>query len=477
MEEQLDAKESELASAKAARDKAQKTLDKIKNEGDDSDEYSGDCHRPCITSFCESVRKEYKISSSSSSGSGGDACMQIYRATGGSVSKMGGRCWDMVKDCGTVKKERDKKEAKTALENAETKLESLTVETTALNRKIERMNEDCVDCRRAAGGLYGGTGIMEGANGATDRVPSAGESIVAGLSAITPMVLGGLSTYQYSKGVKGYYGAYNNQLKQCVTIGVPCASPGYGLNTNNLFGNLGSVGVGSYGGGGGVGVTGLGLNTGGGGGMGGLIAGGYAVTGGMGAGASTSGYGSLTGGYGVATMPYGYGMSTPMLPSYSGVGGMSTGMVSGGYGGLSYGVASGGYGSVTGNSYGAMGGYGYGGASYGNMYSGGYGVTGGYPYLAGATNTGYGYGGLTSSVGGYNPQYQMLQQASLNSSSLDYQRAQQSQQDLMIGAQQMQEAQSRYYQTIMQTQSFGGYGSGGYTYTGSGLTGSGGRTF
>jgi hypothetical protein len=573
----LDAKDSELANAKAAVERATKKLEKIKKEGYDSDEYTGDCSKACQSSSCSSVRSEYKITSSS--GSGQETCMEIYRATHGNRGKLG-HCYDMVMGCGTVQKQIDKNAATTELENAQTKVDSLTAETTALNRKIDRANENCVDCRREGGGLYGGV------FGGGDREPTTAESIVNGISAITPMVLGGLSTYQYSKGIKGYYNSYDKMLGQCVTIGVPCTPPGYGVT--GLFGNMGGLGVGGGVGIGGYGVGGVGIGGGMGGVAGGLIVGGFAITGGIGVGGGIGGgiggvgiggmpiggygvggygggYGSLTGGYGISTMPYGYGMGTPMLPYGGGMGGVGVaggviaggfaitggigiggglgggygapiaggyGMpyggigygspiaggyggigigspIAGGYGGLGYGapIAGGygggiGYGAPIAGGYGGGIGYGspiaggYGGLGYGSI-AGGYGglgygsVAGGYgglpigsgygglggmgglgvggygPYMPGGTPGAYGGGGYgggigggLGGIGGYNPQYGMLQQASMNSASLQYQRAQQSQQDVMIGAQQMQEAQYRYNQTLMQTQSFGGYGGG-----------------
>ena len=526
LEEQADDTRDQIEKEKKKLERAEKEFKEVNNGGNDGKYAPDNCDQPCRGTACQVMRSKDKANISGSASVGGDACTAIWRWARGDQFKIDGRCWPQVEACGTVAKERDLKVAKQARDEAQEKVDALTAEAQSLDRRADKLREDCKDCNRAGGGLYGGV------YGYEDREPTTGESIVAGLSAITPMVLGGLSTYQYSKGIKNYYGAYNNMLKQCTTIGVPCSPPGYGVG-GGLFGNLGG-GIG-YGGIGGIGIGGIGMGgLGAIGGIGGVAVGGFAAIGGLGGiggggigigGVPVGGLygGNMLGGYGIAGMPYGYGMATPMLPGYGmgglggigGIGGVAVGGFAaigglGGMGGLGMGYdpyGMGGLGGLGGMGYGGLpigyggigmggfpGGIGYGGLpigyggvgmgglpggigmggfpggiGYGGLPTGiGYGgIGGGYgPYMPGGVpgaysglgGGAYGIPGSGGYMGGYNPQYGMLQQSSLQSSMLQMGRAQQGQQDLMIGAQAAQEAQNRYYQTLMQVQSFGGFG-------------------
>jgi hypothetical protein len=310
----------------------------------------------------------------------------------------------------------------------------------------------------SGGGGYGGYPMMGGYGG----YPSGGFS--GGFSGgMVGAMVGGLVGYPSS----GYFTS---------GYGMPMSPVGAGFNSGLYpFGSYGGAGYpmgGGYGGGAIIGAI-----------IGGISGGGY------------GGYPSM-GGYGGYPMGGGY----PMVGGYGGYpsggygGGAIIGAIVGGISGGAYSGYPSGYGGAYGGYPGAIGGYGGG---YGGYPSGGYGggaivgaiiggisggYAGGYPSYGGVgIGGGLGYGsGYGSGFGGGvypgygggigNPQYSAMLQSSMQNQILAAQRAQTSQQDLMIASQQIYQAQSNYNQTLSGVYS---YGAGGISQ-GAGFLGGGG---
>ncbi|MEK6577954.1 MAG: hypothetical protein AABZ55_01895 [Bdellovibrionota bacterium] len=139
-----------------------------------------------------------------------NACVSIYTAhqsVSGQLTGVKESCSFQIRNCGEVnllkciaRKKVELKDLKDDLkEYRDGNKESLTAK--------KKNYSNCPLCE-----LYG-------------REPTTGETIVMGINAVTPALLGGLGAYMYGKGMNGYYGGYNNYLQSCTTFGIPCQPP------------------------------------------------------------------------------------------------------------------------------------------------------------------------------------------------------------------------------------------------------------
>ena len=157
-------------------------------------------------------------------------CTSLYQTGTGTYASLPVACKNAVNLCGPVALEIRKKQLDRQIADDNYKLEhDFKDRRKELASDLRDALRNCSDCRLKA---------QQEAMGYNK--PGVGDYLIGGLSAITPMVLGGMNMYNYSQGLNAQTGMYQNYLNQCVQVGVPCAGPG------GMGGGMG-MGMGGYG--------------------------------------------------------------------------------------------------------------------------------------------------------------------------------------------------------------------------------------
>ena len=376
------------------------------------------------------------------------ACEQLIDAVQGRVEALSPGCQRAVTVCLDNSGFKQIHEFEDRVAQLDVEIKDLEKERSELRRETARNIHACPECEMIAA-----------------QRPSTGMMVVAGLQALTPVILGGLSSYNYSKSLNTWAGLESQRMDQCAQIGVPCqvgGVGGFGLGFGGYSGGFGgALGGGGFGGGFPGGGFGGGFPGGGfGGGFPGGGFGGGFPGGGFGGGFPGGGFGGGFPGGG-----FGGGFNAGFGGGLSGIGGYPGMGYPYGGGSLFYpnqGYFTGGIGQ-SGFPVTSFGG-GVGGAGFNAGFNAGFGSGG----FNGFNGGGGGFNGGGFSYDGY---YQAI---------LQQQQAQaQAQQNYMIAQQQMYEAQMRYMQSMQGGFGYSGYGSyGGYGgYNGYGGYGGGAHPF